>query len=164
MIFDTSISIAGSIVTFQFLWPLFFPQPQHNLPDVFIWMIAGSKRVAYTRLPSARVIYAEDNLARGQECGQRMNLFLQNPNDSVEIGEIQDYNACKIDVFLWLGNAKFATACWSAIPPGYEVDDGKDLDVFPRFFKYNQFSVSSSFRLCILRVIAVKNSSYDSAP
>ena len=27
-------------------------QPQHALPDIFIWMISGARRVAYHRIPA----------------------------------------------------------------------------------------------------------------
>ncbi|XP_033208643.1 otoferlin-like [Belonocnema kinseyi] len=113
----------------------------HNLPDVFIWMLVGSKRVAYARLPASRIIYSEENVARGSECGERINLFMKNAEDE---SDAPDYNACKVEIFLWLGNMRFAAACWSAIPPGYELDQELNLDTFPRFFKYND---SSKFQL-----------------
>ncbi|XP_043285592.1 otoferlin-like [Venturia canescens] len=52
--------------------------------------------------------------------------------------EMQDYSACKLEIFMWLGNAKFANACWSSIPSGYEVDHHSSLDVFPRVFTYTE--------------------------
>lgn len=74
----------------------------------------------------------------GEKCGRRINLFPRNPDDEREpVG----YSACKIEAFLWLGNARYAAACWSAIPPGYEIDHGRDVDAFPKYIEYNQFSV-----------------------
>ena len=32
-------------------------QPQHAIPDVFLWMISNNKRIAYHRIP-ARFVYA----------------------------------------------------------------------------------------------------------
>ncbi|KAG7207640.1 hypothetical protein KM043_009260 [Ampulex compressa] len=115
--------------------------PQHSLPDVFIWMMAGSRRVACGRLSAQDVIYSEEGTQMGRKCGQRMNVFMRNPRDE---GETIDYSACKIELFLWLGNAKFATACWSAVPAGYEVDHQTNIDSFPRHFEYTQ---SSAFQL-----------------
>ncbi|XP_071649969.1 otoferlin [Temnothorax longispinosus] len=115
--------------------------PQHGLPDVFVWMIAGSKRVAYSRLSAEQIIYSEEATEMGGKCGRRVNLFPRNPDDEREPVE---YSACKIEVFLWLGNARYAAACWSAIPPGYEIDHGRYVDTFPKYIEYNQ---SSTFQL-----------------
>ncbi|XP_036143415.1 otoferlin [Monomorium pharaonis] len=115
--------------------------PQHSLPDVFIWMIAGSKRVAYSRLSAEQIIYSEEAIEMGGKCGRLVNLFPRNPDDEREPVE---YSACKIEAFLWLGNAKYAAACWSAIPPGYEIDHGRNVDTFPKYIEYNQ---SSTFQL-----------------
>jgi len=115
-----------------------FNQPQHSLPDVFVWMIAGSKRVAYSRLSAEQIVYSEEATKMGEKCGRRINLFPRNPDDESEPVE---YSACKIEAFLWLGNARYAAACWSAIPPGYEIDHGRNVDTFPKYIEYNQFSV-----------------------
>ncbi|XP_067216226.1 otoferlin-like isoform X2 [Linepithema humile] len=113
--------------------------PQHSLPDAFIWMIAGAKRVAYSRLSAEEIIYSEEAAEMGEKCGRRVNLFPGNPeNEAVE------YTACKIEVFLWLGSARYASACWSAIPPGYEIDHSGAVDTFPKYIEYNQ---SSTFQL-----------------
>lgn len=116
----------------------FDSQPQHDLPDVFVWMIAGSKRVACSRLPARQIIYSEDATARGDKCGRLITLFPGNPDDE---SEASDYCACKIEAFLWLGDAKYVTACWNAIPPGYEVDHERNIDAFPKYLEYNQSSV-----------------------
>ncbi|XP_039312849.1 otoferlin [Solenopsis invicta] len=115
--------------------------PQHSLPDIFVWMIAGSKRVAYSRLPAEQILYSEEAVEMGGKCGRRINLFPRNQNDEREPVE---YSACKIEAFLWLGSAKYAAACWSAIPPGYEIDHGRNVDTFPKYIEYNQ---SSTFQL-----------------
>ncbi|XP_024943161.1 otoferlin [Cephus cinctus] len=109
--------------------------PQHHLPDIFLWMIAGSSRVACARISSADVMYAEEDdvRTRGEQCGRRLNLFLKNLTGD---GETQDYSACTVDIFLWLGNVKYGNACWSALPPGYEVDHEANIDTFPRYIKY----------------------------
>ncbi|KAL6424890.1 hypothetical protein ACFW04_010045 [Cataglyphis niger] len=115
--------------------------PQHSLPDVFIWMIAGSKRVAYTRLSAEEIVHSEETAEAGIKCGRRVSFFPGNPDDEDETVE---YTACKIEAFLWLGNAKYAAACWSAIPPGYEIDHSMNVNVFPKYIEYNQ---SSTFQL-----------------
>lgn len=101
-------------------------------------MIAGSKRVAYSRLPASQIIYSEEVAEMDDKRGRLINLFPRNPDDETEAVE---YSACKIETFLWLGNVKYVTACWSAIPPGYEVDHGGNVDTFPKYLEYNQSSV-----------------------
>lgn len=101
-------------------------------------MIVGSKRAAYSRLPARQIIYSEEATEIGDKCGRLINLFPANPDDDTEA---IDYSACKIVAFLWLGNAKYVTACWSAIPPGYEIDYERNIDAFPKYLEYNQFSV-----------------------
>lgn len=107
-------------------------------------MLVGSKRVAYARLSAAQIIYTDENLARGPECGKCINLFMKNVEDE---SDSPDYNACNMEIFLWLGNMRFVEHCWSAIPPGYELDQQLNLDTFPRFFKYNESSVLHFFEL-----------------
>lgn len=106
-------------------------------------MIAGSKRVAYSRLPAERIIYSEEATEMGGKCGRRINLFPRNPDDEREPVE---YTACKIEAFLWLGGARYAAACWSAIPPGYEIDHGRNVDTFPKYIEYNQSSVGGGLK------------------
>lgn len=108
------------------------------MPDIFIWMLVGSKRVAYAQLPAEQIIYTDENVARGSECGECINLFMKNIEDE---SDSPDYNACKVEIFLWMGNVRYIEACWSAIPPGYELNHQLNLDTFPRFFKYNESSV-----------------------
>lgn len=107
-------------------------------------MIAGTKRVAYARLPARSIIYSEDEVARGEKCGRRINVFMKNAENQ---SETFDYTACKVEAFLWLANVKFAAACWSAIPPGYFVDHEPSAAVFPRFLEYVQSSVIETHKI-----------------
>ncbi|XP_076223010.1 otoferlin [Nomia melanderi] len=111
--------------------------PQHSLPDVSIWMTAGSKRVACTRLPAEELIYSEDPNERGLKCGKKIQAFLRNPRED----QGADYAACKMEAFLWLGRTEHIGACWSAIPPGYDVEHERNLDVFPKYVEYTRSSV-----------------------
>ncbi|CAD6221881.1 GSCOCG00005218001-RA-CDS [Cotesia congregata] len=117
--------------------------PQHSFPDVFIWMIAGSKYVALARLPTSEIIFAEDEMSRGTKCGQRINLFMKDITDGF-VDDSVDYSACNIEIFLWFGNAKFASACWSAIPHGYDVEHSVNMELFPKSLNY---TTSSKFQL-----------------
>ncbi|XP_076375559.1 otoferlin [Megalopta genalis] len=111
--------------------------PQHSLPDVFIWMISGSKRVACTRLPAEELIYSEDAAERGHKCGRKIDVFMRNPSESGEA----DYAACKIEVYLWLGTTEHVNASWSTVPSGYNVEHERNVDSFPKYVEYIRSSV-----------------------
>lgn len=52
-------------------------QPQHSLPDVFIWMIADKKRIAYYRMPARQLLNATTEDQRGKHCGVMQTIFLR---------------------------------------------------------------------------------------
>ncbi|XP_078046839.1 otoferlin [Augochlora pura] len=114
-----------------------FHQPQHSLPDVFIWMISGSRRVACTRLPAEELIYSEDAIERGSKCGRKIDVFMRDPRD----GDEADYAACKIEVYLWLGTTAYANASWSTVPSGYDVEHERNVDSFPKYVEYTSSAV-----------------------
>ncbi|XP_076648742.1 otoferlin [Halictus rubicundus] len=111
--------------------------PQHSLPDMFIWMMSGSKRIACTRIPAEELIFSEDETERGCNCGRKIDVFMRKPRDNPEA----DYAACKIEIFLWLGTTEYAHACWSSIPPGYDVEHERNVDSFPKYVEYIRSSV-----------------------
>ena len=53
------------------------PQPQDTIPDVFIWMLCGGKRVAYTRIPAQHVVYSLVEEERGKDAGRMQTVFLR---------------------------------------------------------------------------------------
>lgn len=56
---------------------LIFFQPQHSLPDVFIWAISGNKRLAYHRIPARDIIYSMVDEECGRVCGKVQTMFLK---------------------------------------------------------------------------------------
>lgn len=52
-------------------------QPQHSLPDVFIWVISNGKRTAYQRIPARDLIYSIVDEESGRHCGKVFTLFLK---------------------------------------------------------------------------------------
>ena len=52
-------------------------QPQHALPDVFLWIISGGKRQAYQRIAARDVIYSIVDEECGKECGKVQAMFLK---------------------------------------------------------------------------------------
>ncbi|XP_030841562.1 myoferlin isoform X6 [Strongylocentrotus purpuratus] len=60
-------------------------EPQNCMPDVIIWMLSGSKRIAYTRFPAYHLLYSsrgED--ACGKFCGKISSFFLKEPTTDVD--------------------------------------------------------------------------------
>ncbi|XP_034943562.1 otoferlin [Chelonus insularis] len=107
--------------------------PQHSFPDIFIWMVSDNKHVALARLPASKIIYSEQSMSCGPQCGQRVNLFMNNID---EHSGVVDYSACNIEIFLWFGNIKFSSACWDVIPEGYDANQFINSETFPRTLNY----------------------------
>lgn len=65
------------MLDFHFLLPFFLLQPQHSVPDVFIWMISNGKRIAYARVPSKDILYSSTEEEKGKDCGKVKTIFLR---------------------------------------------------------------------------------------
>ncbi|XP_007488356.2 fer-1-like protein 6 [Monodelphis domestica] len=93
-------------------------EPQHTIPDVFIWMLSNNKRVAYVRISSKDLLYSPANEQRGKHCGKLQTHFLKLPGRRVAGWTVQG----KVDVYLWLGSAKYSDAILDNLPIGYEAE------------------------------------------
>ena len=47
------------------------------MPDVVIWMICGTSRVAVHRIPANEVMYADNPDAKGKYCAKIQNVLLK---------------------------------------------------------------------------------------
>ncbi|TKS75594.1 Otoferlin Fer-1-like protein 2 [Collichthys lucidus] len=54
-------------------------EPQHSIPDVFIWMMSNNKRIAYARVPSKDILYSIVDEEMGKDCGKVKAVFLKLP-------------------------------------------------------------------------------------
>ena len=54
-------------------------QPQHGIPDLFIWLISGNKRLAYQRIPARNILFSMLDEEKGKDCGSLQTLFLKVP-------------------------------------------------------------------------------------
>ena len=52
-------------------------EPQHALPDVFIWLISNNKRLAYHRIPASSIMFSIVEEEKGLHCGKVQTLFLK---------------------------------------------------------------------------------------
>ncbi|XP_023341787.1 otoferlin, partial [Eurytemora carolleeae] len=119
--------------------------PQHSLPDVFIWMISGNRRVAYQRIPARNILYSLLDEEKGADCGTVQNLFLRvNPHSSSwKKTSLSSFSPgldpstwlagrrgsgsggwviqAKIQIYLWLGLLKHKKCYPSGLPPGFHL-------------------------------------------
>ncbi|XP_033118716.1 otoferlin-like isoform X3 [Anneissia japonica] len=94
-------------------------EPQHCLPDLFIWMLCGGKRTAYCRVPSRKLMYSVVAEEKGEYCGKINTLFLRLPGKKASGPEGWSVQA-KLDVYLWLGLNKHRRDVMKGLPTGYE--------------------------------------------
>ena len=53
---------------------------QNSIPDIFVWMIRDSKRIAYARMPAASIFLGRNPSYNGKQTGKLLTLELRNPN------------------------------------------------------------------------------------
>ncbi|KAF5301719.1 hypothetical protein FQA39_LY10650 [Lamprigera yunnana] len=95
-------------------------QPQHTLPDVFIWLISGGRRQAYHRIPARSIIYSIVDEERGKACGKVQTMFLKLPGKKA-MGPTGWTIQAKLQICLWLGLVKHKKNFLSGVPKGYEI-------------------------------------------
>ncbi|KAM8868286.1 fer-1-like protein 4 [Synchiropus picturatus] len=96
-------------------------EPQSTIPDVFLWLLSGSKRVAYVRIPAYSILFSLVEEQKGQDCGRLSTLYMKSPG--CPASEI----FAKLEVYLWLGLAKYSKEAITSIPdefmPIYEEEE-----------------------------------------
>ncbi|XP_061689432.1 fer-1-like protein 4 isoform X2 [Syngnathoides biaculeatus] len=85
-------------------------EPQNTIPDAFLWLLSGSKRLAYVRIPAHSVIFSLVEDQRGRDCGRVTTLYMKSPGGSAS--EI----FAKLEVYLWLGQAKYSKEAVTSLP------------------------------------------------
>ncbi|KAM6170713.1 fer-1-like protein 6 [Erethizon dorsatum] len=93
-------------------------EPQHTIPDVFIWMLSSNRRVAYTRVAAKDLLYSPTWEQMGKHCGKIKTHFLKLPGKRPAGWAVQ----AKVDVYLWLGSTRFSSAMMDNLPVGYEAE------------------------------------------
>ncbi|KAM8858333.1 fer-1-like protein 6 [Synchiropus picturatus] len=90
-------------------------EPQHTIPDVFVWLLSNNKRIAHARIRARDLLYCENEEARGVHCGKVMTLFLR-PSGKRSSGLAVQ---AVVDAFLWLGTCEDAIHVLDDLPPGF---------------------------------------------
>ncbi|XP_057656510.1 otoferlin-like isoform X1 [Diorhabda carinulata] len=93
--------------------------PQHALPDVFLWIISRGKRQAYQRIPARDIIYSPVEEECGKDCGKVQTMFLKLPGKKA-MGPSGWSIPAKLEIFLWLGLLKHKKDLFNGLPGGYE--------------------------------------------
>uniref|UniRef100_A0A8C9QDH4 Fer-1 like family member 6 n=1 Tax=Spermophilus dauricus TaxID=99837 RepID=A0A8C9QDH4_SPEDA len=93
-------------------------EPQHTIPDVFIWMLSNNKRVAYARVAAKDLLYSPVREQMGKHCGRIQTHFLKLPGKRPPGWSVQ----AKVDVYLWLGSIQYSRAILDNLPAGYEAE------------------------------------------
>ncbi|XP_074640585.1 otoferlin-like isoform X2 [Tubulanus polymorphus] len=117
-------------------------EPQHALPDVFVWMVSNNKRIAYQRLKAKDLLYSIVEEECGKRCGKCQALFLRLPGKKAT-GQTGWAIQAKLNIYLWLGLAKHKKDFMKGLPKGYEetraVKNAYKLNsVPPNVLKYQE--------------------------
>ncbi|CAF3351971.1 unnamed protein product [Rotaria sp. Silwood1] len=110
---------------------------QPSLPDIFLWMICDSKRVAYARLSPEDLLYSTCEGEKGLYNGRIQTLFLQTPRTSDK--PIKSSTNAKIQIFLWLGSEEQELNIFKQLPAGFEMPQLK-LSNDIKYIQYNGIS------------------------
>ncbi|XP_065548005.1 fer-1-like protein 4 [Lathamus discolor] len=89
-------------------------EPQCTLPDVLVWMLSSSKRVAYARIPAQNILYSVVEEEKGKDCAKIQTVFMKVPG--LHTGEI----FAKLEVYMWLGVTKYAKNCLLELPEEFK--------------------------------------------
>lgn len=65
-------------------------QPQSTIPDAFIWLLSGNKRLAYVRIPAYSILFSLVEEQRGRDCGKVSTLYMKVTIPSLVISETHD--------------------------------------------------------------------------
>ncbi|KAK5860785.1 hypothetical protein PBY51_022243 [Eleginops maclovinus] len=95
-------------------------EPQHTVPDVFVWLLSNNKRVAYARVRARDLLFSSSQEARGIHCGKMLTLFLKPPGKRVAGLSVQ----AKLDVYLWFGTCSDSNHMLDDLPAGFSPARG----------------------------------------
>ncbi|PAA94201.1 hypothetical protein BOX15_Mlig001532g2 [Macrostomum lignano] len=98
--------------------------PQHALPDVFVWLIADGQRLAFARIPARQILHSLSEEEKGKDCGKVVTLFLRKPGRK-GMGQGGWSLQCQLKMYLWLGLLKDIKHYRTTVPEGYVVDTFK---------------------------------------
>ncbi|XP_028687701.2 otoferlin isoform X4 [Macaca mulatta] len=108
-------------------------EPQHSIPDIFIWMMSNNKRIAYARVPSKDLLFSIVEEETGKDCAKVKTLFLKLPGKR-GFGSAGWTVQAKVELYLWLGLSKQRKDFLCGLPCGFQevkAAQGLGLHAFP---------------------------------
>uniref|UniRef100_A0A6Q2Y2V9 Otoferlin n=1 Tax=Esox lucius TaxID=8010 RepID=A0A6Q2Y2V9_ESOLU len=93
--------------------------PQHSVPDIYIWMMSNNKRIAYARVPSKDILYSGVEEETGKDCGKVKTIFFKLPGKK-GFGAAGWTVQAKTEIYLWLGLNRQRKDFLSGLPNGFE--------------------------------------------
>uniref|UniRef100_A0A3P9KTT7 Otoferlin n=1 Tax=Oryzias latipes TaxID=8090 RepID=A0A3P9KTT7_ORYLA len=118
-------------------------EPQHSIPDVFIWMMSNNKRIAYARIPSKDILYSTVEEETGKDCGKVKAAFLKLPGKK-SFGPAGWTVQAKLELYLWLGVNRQRKDFLSGLPNGFE--EVKAVEGGPGFLSLPPLSLVYSMK------------------
>uniref|UniRef100_A0A8C1WS62 Otoferlin n=1 Tax=Cyprinus carpio TaxID=7962 RepID=A0A8C1WS62_CYPCA len=94
-------------------------EPQHSVPDIYIWMISNNKRIAYARVPSKDILFSPVEEETGKDCGKVQTIFFKLPGKK-SFGPAGWTVQAKTELYLWLGLNRQRKDYLSGLPNGFE--------------------------------------------
>ncbi|XP_077008460.1 otoferlin isoform X7 [Tamandua tetradactyla] len=94
-------------------------EPQHSIPDIFIWMMNNNKRIAYARVPSKDLLFSTVEEETGKDCAKVKTLFLKLPGKR-GFGSAGWTVQAKLELYLWLGLSKQRKDFLRGLPCGFQ--------------------------------------------
>ncbi|MCJ8736710.1 hypothetical protein PDJAM_G00015680 [Pangasius djambal] len=94
-------------------------EPQHSVPDVYIWMVSNGKRIAYARVPSKDLLFSNVEEEKGKDCAKVKTIFFKLPGKK-GFGPAGWTVQAKTEMYLWLGLNKQRKDFLNGLPNGFE--------------------------------------------
>ncbi|TRY81428.1 hypothetical protein DNTS_008147 [Danionella cerebrum] len=94
-------------------------EPQHSVPDIYIWMITNGKRIAYARVPSKDILFSSVEEECGKDCGKVQTLFFKLPGKK-SFGPAGWTVQAKTELYLWLGLNRQKKDYLCGLPNGFD--------------------------------------------
>ncbi|KAM9433738.1 otoferlin-like isoform 1-T1 [Salvelinus alpinus] len=94
-------------------------EPQHSIPDIYIWMMSNNKRIAYARVPSKDILHSGVDEETGKDCGKVKTIFFKLPGKK-GFGAAGWTVQAKTEIYLWLGLNRQRKDFLSGLPNGFE--------------------------------------------
>ncbi|CAF4888115.1 unnamed protein product, partial [Rotaria sp. Silwood1] len=92
---------------------------QPSLPDIFLWMICDSKRVAYARFQPEDLLFNFCHGEKGLNNGHVQTIFLKTPRSTDK--PLNKSTNAKVQIYLWLGIEEHEPVIFKQLPAGFDM-------------------------------------------